>query len=97
MFLGIDPDRFWELPFWQLGKEMGALNKRRNEDIITTSLRTAYYQRVKKLPDLKQELMTKEERKKKDRESKGFIDSLIESGEEIYTGGKVVNSEPRNK
>lgn len=76
---------------------MAALNKRRNEDMITTALRTAYYMRVKKLPDLKQELMTDEERKKKDRESRGFVESLIESGEEIYTGGKIVNSEPGNK
>lgn len=95
--MGIDPDRYWELPFWQLGMEMAALNKRRNEDMITTALRTAYYMRVKKLPDLKQELMTDEERKKKDRESRGFVESLIESGEDIYTGGKIVNSEPGNK
>jgi len=76
---------------------MGSLNKRRNEDMITLALRTAYYQRIKKLPDLKQELMTKEERDKRDKESKGFIESLLESGEDIYTGGKVVNSEPGNK
>ena len=76
---------------------MGALNKRRNEDIVTTALRTAYYQRVQKLPDLKHELMTKDERDKRDKESQSFIDSVIESGEAIYTGGKIVDSEPENK
>ena len=95
--MGIDPDRYWDLPFWQLGLEMAALNKRRNEDMIITAWRTGYYMRIKNWPDLKQELMTDEERKKKDRESRGFVESLIESGEDIYTGGKIVNSEPGNK